>query len=93
MPDVCVSSCRIVIGRAAARVSYVPALASALLNTWGVFSEGMNFDTSSSRPTFPCSTSCITPIEVTALVIEAMRKIVSFAIGTFFAAFILPNAS
>ena len=42
---------------------------------------------------FPSSTSIITPTEVTALVIEAMLKIASLAIGVPLASFILPKAS
>ncbi len=81
------------IGLVAGRVSYVPAASSTLLSTCGLLNAGRYFDTSSSRPSFPSSTSIITPTEVTALVIDAMLKIVSFFISRALAVLILPNAS
>ena len=54
---------------------------------------GTHLAASSSRPILPSSTSIITPIDVTGLVIDAMRKIESLAIGTFLPTSCLPNAS
>ena len=50
---------------------------------------GRYCDTSSSSFILPCSIIIIAATDVTALVIEAMRKIESAASGTFFAGILL----
>ncbi len=53
----------------------------------------MYFESGSARPIFPSSTSIITATLVKAFVCEAIRKIVSFFIGTPASMSALPNAS
>ena len=54
---------------------------------------GRNFDTGSARRSLPSSISITAATDVTALLIDAMRKIVSFFIGTFFSTSIRPIGS
>ena len=93
MPDVCVSRCRTVIVFVAGRVSNVPRASSTAVRIFGRPNRGRYFDTGSSTPTFPSSTSIITAVEVIGLVIDAMRKMESFCIARSRATSCLPNAS
>ena len=64
------------IGRRAGRSRGLPA-ASNPASTCGAASSGSTRPIGWSSSIRPASTSCIAATEVTALVIEAMRKIVS----------------
>ena len=75
--------------RAGTTATRPPSAASTV-----VFSKaGMNFDTGSVSAMRPSSTSIITPTLTTALVIDAIRKIVSVRIGVPFSRSADPAAS
>ena len=79
-----------VIGRrAGTTATRPPSLASTVVLANG----GMNCETGSVSEIRPSSTSIITPTLTTALVIEAIRKMVSVRIGAFFSRSALPAAS
>ena len=77
----CVSRWRIVTGREAGLTVYAPVFGSNDVMTDSVANAGKYFDAGSSRLTFFSSTSCIIATDVTALVIDAMRKTASAVIG------------
>ncbi len=73
-------------GRLAGTVATSVAVSSlALPRTRRSFISGMNFDTGSSSPSLPCSTSVIRAVQVIGLVIEAIAKMVFSVIGVLFA--------
>jgi hypothetical protein len=72
-----------VIGRLAGRRRGAPA-SSNPSSTCGAASSGSTLPTGWSNCNLPCSTSCIAATEVTALVIDASRKIVSSVISRAF---------
>ena len=61
--------------------------------TSGFLYFGKYFATSSSSFSFPSSTSIMMATDVTGLVIDAMLKIVSFAIGVLLIVRLFPKAS
>ena len=64
-----------------------------VLMTTGFLYLGKYFATSSSSVSFPSSTSIMMATDVTGLVIDAILKIVSFAIGVLLIVRLFPKAS
>ncbi len=79
------------IGRFAGRRFGAPA-ASKPSRTCGALSAGSMLGTGSSSLSRPCSTSCMAAVQVTAFVIEAMRKTVSSVMAGPLARSRVPNA-
>ena len=77
---------------AAGRTLYAPVAWSNDSNTIRFASSGRYFSAGSSRAKRPCSYNCIAATEVTALVIEAIRKSASAVIGRSRPTSALPNA-
>jgi hypothetical protein len=90
-PDVWVSSCRSVTGLVDGRRIGLPEESNPS-RIWRVPSSGRCFAAGSSSVNLPCSTSCIAPTDVIALVMEAMEKMDSGVIGTPETESRVPNA-
>ena len=92
MPEVCVSKCRMVIGRAAGRVSYVASFSLNFVITRRLSKPGKYFDTGSSSFSFPSSSKIMPATDVTGLVIEAIAKMAFTGIAILWATSSLPAA-
>ena len=79
------------IGRFAGRSLGSP-LASKPSSTCGAAMSGSTLPIGSSSESLPCSTSCMAPAPVTALVIEAIQNTLSGVIASDFERSRLPNA-
>jgi hypothetical protein len=79
-----------VIGRFAAR-SFGKPLSSKPSNTCDATS-GSSVPIGASSESLPCSTNCIAPVAVTALVIEAIQNTLSGVIASALPRARLPNA-
>ena len=89
----CVSRSLIVISRLAGTAPYRPLPAGPGTSTVVDLNAGKYFETGSASRSRPSSISMTAATEVTALVIDAMRKIVSFRIGSRFSTSIQPTGS
>ncbi|MGY4354934.1 hypothetical protein ACVW0J_001427 [Bradyrhizobium sp. i1.7.7] len=72
--------------------SFGSPLASKPSSTCGLARSGSTEPIGASSDSLPCSTSCIAPAEVTALVIEAIQNTLSSVIASGLDRSRLPNA-